>query len=208
MDLRNREQFLHYAIQNGIAWYQFINVSHGRRVKSGSLYLVTGCDKSAAWGVASYSHHFSDAKLSLKFMKVGLGEDGTSPYEWGPNPVATYTGPQQAVSGAVANPTLNQCAFIRGYRISVQPRLIPMLLGIKVKVEDGINPLHQPKGSSIALTLQDSTTYSSSLSCIHHGFSSYGKQHSKGKMDVADEHDILLENISGASDVSFFSSDA
>ncbi|KZP16869.1 hypothetical protein FIBSPDRAFT_831069, partial [Athelia psychrophila] len=38
-----------YAIKNALPWYTFINGSLERSAPNGSLYVVTGCDKSTAW---------------------------------------------------------------------------------------------------------------------------------------------------------------
>ena len=141
MDLRNQGRFFDYAVKNGQSWYRFVTGPLGRRIQNGSLYLVTGCDKSPAWGVASCSDPFGKTEVSLKFMAAESGKDGNSSslaYSWEEYKSATVrTG---------ADPSSNQCAFVRGFRISVQPGLIPWfpmnpLRRYKVKVEDGINPL-------------------------------------------------------------------
>ncbi|KZP15418.1 hypothetical protein FIBSPDRAFT_750151, partial [Athelia psychrophila] len=42
-----------YSIENAPSWYTFINGTLGREAPNGSLYVVTGCDKSATWGIAT-----------------------------------------------------------------------------------------------------------------------------------------------------------
>jgi hypothetical protein len=210
VDLRNRGLFYQYAARNAIAWYRFVNGPDlGRQAENGSLYLITGCDKSPAWGVASYSHPFGAPDVSLKFTAVGEGEDSTSPlaYSWeNYSSAAVRTGRQQDQDSEVpvgpessANSTPNQCVFIRGLRISLQPHVLRILLGDKVKVEEGFNPLCEVK-NSITSTLPRSTTNSSSLPLIH-GSPCYGMQHSNNKMN---ENDILLEHISDVSKVSSY----
>ncbi|KAK0476578.1 hypothetical protein EDD18DRAFT_1297353, partial [Armillaria luteobubalina] len=43
-----------YAIANGAAWYTYVNSLDylGRDAPNGSLYIVTGCDKTDSWGTA------------------------------------------------------------------------------------------------------------------------------------------------------------
>ncbi|KZP15423.1 hypothetical protein FIBSPDRAFT_795403, partial [Athelia psychrophila] len=38
-----------YSIENAPSWYKFINGTLRRRAPNGSLYVVTGCDKSTTW---------------------------------------------------------------------------------------------------------------------------------------------------------------
>jgi hypothetical protein len=207
VDLQNRERVLRYAAQNGMSWYRFVNGPLGRRVQNGSLYVVTGCDKSPAWGVASYSIPLGDTKFCLKFMTVGSGEDSTSlEYRWeGCHSAAVRTGRQQVRSSeatlgsgepqARTNMTFNQCAFIRGYRISVQSRLIPMPLDNKVKVEDGINPLALDgvKGGILS-------GFRSSLSALSRSEVPGLTLECSDSMEAG--HDILFEHLSDVSEVS------
>lgn len=212
MDLRKRGLFYQYAARNAISWYQFVNGPElDRRPENGSLYLVTGCDKSPAWGVASYSHPLGGTKVSLKFMAVGRRDDTSLEYSWeNYSSAVSRTGRQHDQCGSSEvgpessepgpNPTFNQCVFVRGLRISLQQGLMRRLLGERVKVEEGVYPLYKAKGG-ITSTLPGSTAYSSSQPLIHNGSPHYARQHSDRKVNAG--HDILLENISDVSDVSF-----
>jgi hypothetical protein len=212
VDLRKRGLFYQYAAHHAISWYKFVNGPDlDRRAENGSLYLVTGCDKCPAWGVASYCHPFggTQAEDSLKFMAVGQGEDGTSlAYTWENYSTAAVRTGRCEVGAAIdsessepANPSFNQCVFIRGLRISVRPGLLRVLLGNRVKVEEGFNSLS--KGgttSNLPESARDSSFHplipSSGSSCYE------GKQQSKQKVNVVNEYDISLESISDASNVS------
>ena len=193
VDLRKMGLFYQYSASNATAWYRFVNGPDlCRQAGNGSLYLVTGCDKSPAWGVASYSHPFGAPEGSLKFTAVGEEEDGSTSLAYGwenYSSAAVRTGRRQGRQSA-AGPELifNQCVFIRGLRISLQPQLLRRLLGDKVKVEEAFNPLHEVK-NNITSSLLKSTTNSS-----------YGKQRLK-KMDSANESDVLIEHISDVSEV-------
>ncbi|ESK82294.1 hypothetical protein Moror_15469 [Moniliophthora roreri MCA 2997] len=55
-DNLNEDDFDNYAAANAISWYTHINNVLGRRLGGNSLLLVTGVDKTSAWGVASFVH--------------------------------------------------------------------------------------------------------------------------------------------------------
>lgn len=205
MDLRNKGQFFEYAAQNGMSWYQFVNGPLGRRVQNGSLCLVTGCDKNPAWGAAAYSDPFGDTEVSLKFMALGPQKDDTSlSYKWEDYGYATVRSGRQRVASSGerrACPTFNQCAFVRGFRISVPPQSILMPLSIAVKVEDGINLLN--KGIDGITSTMPGSTGDSSAQPLFPGSFRYGQQHSDWKMNGTDEYNVSFEHISDVSDVSF-----
>ncbi|EEB99858.1 hypothetical protein MPER_00355, partial [Moniliophthora perniciosa FA553] len=49
VDCSHRAAFRAYARKHAFDWYQFVNGELGREAENGSLYLVTGFDKSDAW---------------------------------------------------------------------------------------------------------------------------------------------------------------
>ncbi|KZP32129.1 hypothetical protein FIBSPDRAFT_685746, partial [Athelia psychrophila] len=59
-----------YSIANAMSWYKFINRTLGREAPNGSLYVATGCDKSAAWGIATMGEASSSQTFSLQFTAV------------------------------------------------------------------------------------------------------------------------------------------
>ena len=215
-DLLAKKLFHEYAMRNAAAWYQFAGSPDlGRETENVSLYLVTGCDKSRAWGIASYDRPSGGAEISSKFMTVGVGEDGASPvYSWEDYSPATVRISCQdrsisnearrhsSVHDSNPSPTFNQCIFIRGFRISLETRYMHWLLGEKVKIEEGINPKTTLEGGTHSSLLLSTADSSSSQAVIYGGSSSYGRQNSDQRMDVINEHDILLQNISSVSSVS------
>ncbi|KIM91595.1 hypothetical protein PILCRDRAFT_27775, partial [Piloderma croceum F 1598] len=66
-DLLCINKFRRHAIENVMHWYEFVNGVLGREAPNGSLYLVTGCDKSTTWGIASVARVTETNALSLKF---------------------------------------------------------------------------------------------------------------------------------------------
>ncbi|KAI3618045.1 hypothetical protein WG66_005716 [Moniliophthora roreri] len=121
IDLKDRQSFLRYARRNASLWFEYADSQGGPRSgRMPILYLVTGCDKSTAWGVASFVKH-SDRQVVLPFYTIS-GAGGRICYEWGvdkscPNPRCApeaYSDPD----GSVPERHTNQCLFLREYRIS------------------------------------------------------------------------------------------
>ena len=211
-DLLARGLFHDYAKRNAAAWYQFATGPElGRAIENGSLYLITGCDKSPAWGVASYYHPSSGARVSCEFIGTALGDGYPRGYRWKDYSPATVRvsrqDPRRSTSARYGpgipnildpGPTCNQCVFVRGFRISLELRYLHKLFGPKVKIEDGINFKFEYSDA-----VDSEGGKPSSLSYMHGSSStSYGKQNSNRGITDANEDDILLENISSMSSVS------
>ncbi|KAF8959470.1 hypothetical protein BDZ97DRAFT_1705049 [Flammula alnicola] len=65
-DLANRAAFKRYLSDNVSSWYKYANGVRGREVNNGDLRLVTGVDKSRAWGMATFANVTEQTNLSLK----------------------------------------------------------------------------------------------------------------------------------------------
>ncbi|KAJ7357879.1 hypothetical protein DFH08DRAFT_932283 [Mycena albidolilacea] len=58
-------------------WYRYA------REHTGPLFVVTGCDKTTSWGIATASASSGAVGISLKFAVVGIAEGTLSPqYQW------------------------------------------------------------------------------------------------------------------------------
>ena len=103
-------------------------MARGREIGNGELHLVTGCDKTTSWGIATYSHLQSnrpeDNVSHLRFNPVGNERQDRHPsyttYEWDYEGVAEAKfGPEEdelvdlGLNGSV--PPRNQCTFIRSF---------------------------------------------------------------------------------------------
>ncbi|KZP33219.1 hypothetical protein FIBSPDRAFT_721276, partial [Athelia psychrophila] len=66
-DYTSLDEIRTYSIEHAISWYEFINGKLHRAAPNGSLYVVTGCDKSTAWGIATVGQHSSLQECSLQF---------------------------------------------------------------------------------------------------------------------------------------------
>ena len=125
-DLKNIRRFREYTLIHAESWYQYANGPCGREIGNGELHLVTGCDKTTSWGIATYSHFQSkraeDDVSLLRFNPVGNERQGRysshTRYEWDYEGVAeAKSGPEEdelvnlGINGSV--PPRNQCTFIR-----------------------------------------------------------------------------------------------
>ncbi|EEB90508.1 hypothetical protein MPER_11276 [Moniliophthora perniciosa FA553] len=59
--------FREYAERNAQHWYQYVSGARRRDVENGSIYLVTGFDKTNAWETALFSSSSSSPSCSLIF---------------------------------------------------------------------------------------------------------------------------------------------
>ena len=123
-DLLNFQDFNAIASQNAEEWYRFAIGTCGRDIKNGQLRLVTGCDKTNSWGIATYSDLRGPATLSL-------AADSTQPpveYTWNYEGRVTANlkaGPKSEESldsaGREEYPpdTRNQCTFLRSFTFTL-----------------------------------------------------------------------------------------
>ncbi|KAJ6514734.1 hypothetical protein DFH09DRAFT_252777 [Mycena vulgaris] len=111
------ETFRAYVRRYSQQWYTFAG---GRLPPNGSLFVVTGCDKTASWGIATASTASGCISVSLKFTVVGMVEGSLRPrYEWQDFGSATIRNSREYGSPR----TENQCIFIRGFFV---PRRTPI----------------------------------------------------------------------------------
>ncbi|KAJ7483539.1 hypothetical protein FB451DRAFT_107916 [Mycena latifolia] len=103
------ETFREHVRRHSHRWYKFAGA---RLPSNGSLFVVTGCDKTASWGIATASTTSGAISVSLKFTVAGLAEGSLRPrYEWRDFGSATVRNFRDYGSP----PAENQCIFIRGY---------------------------------------------------------------------------------------------
>lgn len=88
--------FLRQAVQHGLRWYKYTNLTCNRLAENGSLYLVTGCDKTSSWGIASCSNTSGEEEVSLKFEACQVAIVSASyVYKWETtSPATVRVGPQ------------------------------------------------------------------------------------------------------------------
>ena len=126
-DLQNIVTFKKYVSIHTESWYVYA-IRRGRQVGNKELRVVTGCDKTTSWGIATYSHFQSDRPKDnvslLRFNPVGNERQGRYPshttYEWDyAGVLEAKFGPEEVelmnlgVNGS--EPLRNQCTFIRAH---------------------------------------------------------------------------------------------
>jgi hypothetical protein len=119
------ESFRSHVRKHSAQWYQF---ARDCLPSAGSLFVVTGCDKTSSWGIAAASTTSGTVEISLKFTVAGIVDGSLSPrYQWKDFGSATIRTSRECS----APRTENQCIFIRGF---VVPRQIPILTTIANKI--------------------------------------------------------------------------
>ncbi|KAJ7723408.1 G-protein alpha subunit-domain-containing protein [Mycena metata] len=132
MDLRRKQLFRDYALKHADRWYRFLNKDLGRMVENGSVYLITGVDKAASWGVACFSQDTSEGEVSLE-LKASMVATGNVKYSW----TSTEVSPIAARAGPDEPGNLNQAVFLRGYKVMLRERFAGLRGAVKVSpVED------------------------------------------------------------------------
>ena len=129
-DLGNKQKFLDHAFKYGHSWYEHANgPTFGRRISNGSLHLITGCDKSESWGIATFSGSAEECGLSLDFQVNAIGGGGFS----FACSEGKYTMPKSRVFPAtpdeVQQGKQNQCLFFRSITITIREGPLARFLG-------------------------------------------------------------------------------
>jgi len=128
--------FKSHAITHAYSWYKFANQNHHRGVPNGSLYLITGTDKTSSWMVGAFSDALPGDQVSLQLSTAGIDGGSTSyNYSWATASTPVYrTGcsnnrintdhndldaidRDNTIFQGDAPDNQNQCVFARGYRI-------------------------------------------------------------------------------------------
>ncbi|KZP33714.1 hypothetical protein FIBSPDRAFT_989896 [Athelia psychrophila] len=134
VDYRGLKELRSYAMRNGESWYEFINETLGLEAPNGSVYLVTGCDKSTTWGIASVSHGSSSNTIALRFTAAQSVQASASySFSWEAHcPAFVRTGQDLGDDDSLPQ---NQGLFVRGLKIRVRDNAVVRQLKGAVKVE-------------------------------------------------------------------------
>ena len=125
-DLKNISRFRDYAVAHAESWYEYANGLCGREIGNGELHMVTGCDKTTAWGIATYSHLQSkrpEGSVTLLSFEA-VGNEGHGRRSSYPTYAWDYKGAVEAKVGPEGDELMdlgaqgstfprNQCTFIR-----------------------------------------------------------------------------------------------
>ncbi|KAJ6512752.1 hypothetical protein C8R45DRAFT_326630 [Mycena sanguinolenta] len=125
--LENLESMRRYAAKHAESWYKYVNGTRGRGLVNGNLYLVTGCEKSQSWGMASFHDVSLQDEFQLLFTPTADADNGYR-YRW----QGIHCSRKQADSPLVDGTPLNQTTFIHAFAISVGERIWEKLFGVEV----------------------------------------------------------------------------
>ena len=115
-----------YAAQYVRGWYAYAKRRRRFSTPQGSLYLIDKCIKTNAWGIAVFIHPTPQFLLSddysLDFKTENRGHAEVV-YNWESQyDVATRVEPTPASSGGSFTAPVNQCIYIRGYKLLLRKR--------------------------------------------------------------------------------------
>jgi hypothetical protein len=112
----NKLDFQRHAARHAVGWYEYM-LNKGRDVTNGSLYFVTDCIKSVNWGIATfYASPAANDYLHLVFDERSCRWEYLGKVEARDGPRST-----DIVTPDGGEP--NQCVFLRGYKIMLQPHV-------------------------------------------------------------------------------------
>ncbi|KAF7374475.1 Guanine nucleotide-binding protein alpha-4 subunit [Mycena sanguinolenta] len=124
--LHNLAAMERYAAEHAESWYKYVNVTRGRGLVNGHLYLITGYEKAPSWGIA----YFHDVSLQNEFkLSFGPTVDAANGYKYRWN--GSHCHYKQA-DAPLVNGLLNQTTFIHAFAISVGEGIWENLFGVKV----------------------------------------------------------------------------
>ncbi|KAF9061731.1 hypothetical protein BDP27DRAFT_1428652 [Rhodocollybia butyracea] len=126
IDHKDVAQFRTYAKDYGKSWFSYTHQSSAQ-----SLYLVTGCDKVRAWGMACFSDAVGQVHLELVPRAPGDG---------GARPKYRFTRKDFAATCSGADGKLqNQCVFLRGHRITLRKNPLHRKERVQVSAFPGLD---------------------------------------------------------------------
>ncbi|KAF9255594.1 hypothetical protein L218DRAFT_937495 [Marasmius fiardii PR-910] len=129
-DCETRRYFRDYAMRNAIGWYEFIRENLGMEIGNGSIYFITGYDKTDCWENAVFSSSVKERSCELVVNTGGVVGVGGRINMSDSSMHASFS-KRRSPPG---NPYQNQALFIRGFRISVPHKFRSFLGGSTVEI--------------------------------------------------------------------------
>ncbi|KAJ6570324.1 hypothetical protein B0H10DRAFT_1964790 [Mycena sp. CBHHK59/15] len=197
-DLLPLNIFKEYVLRHGRSWFKFLE-HQGWPVNDLSLYLVTGCDKTAAWGAAAFSKSSGTGEVNMKFGpspvagQVAYSWDKTS-YNYGFAHAGPHRQPGDEEWGE------NQSVFIHRYTVTMRRGLTSSLKG-PVK----LGPIQGYSSSQLAGSLTRISGLLSWASSRNTDSASVGRNGdqspSESEVDVEYTPDVSEESLNFPDDV-------
>lgn len=150
------------------SWYKYIIKEKQWDVENGALFLVTGCMKSKQWGITTFDEHSLEGSGALHLSSPFWRQDN---YKWRPViPNVTKTGP---TSKDIPKDSLNQCTFIRGYRIMLRDLVYKRLQPTTCVPSDAGSSSEATRVQQPLSTLSNTQDHSSGHACQGQGAQSF-----------------------------------
>ncbi|KAJ7255435.1 hypothetical protein B0H12DRAFT_532474 [Mycena haematopus] len=130
--LEDVEHVRRYAACNAESWYKYIKETRGRRLTNGSLYLITGCEKSRSGSMASFQNVLPGAEFQLSFRPT-TNADGGYKYRFHRGTLAKTKHFEEPAQHDGC--PLHHTTFLHGFSISLGEGIWGRLFG-KVTVSD------------------------------------------------------------------------
>ncbi|KZP15437.1 hypothetical protein FIBSPDRAFT_977812 [Athelia psychrophila] len=127
-DYDHIEDIRKYSIKNAPSWYTFINGTLARWAPNSSLYVVTGCDKSTTWGIATSAENSSSSDFSLTFAVKFVSASAGYSCSWSTTGITVHRNSTASNLGPGVMQPYNQCLFIRGFKIRAREGLFNTLM--------------------------------------------------------------------------------
>ncbi|KAJ7471527.1 hypothetical protein B0H11DRAFT_1371391 [Mycena galericulata] len=188
--LANLESMKQHVAKNAESWYTYINDVRGRGLANGDLYLVTGCEKSSSWGMASF--HSIHEEFQLTF-KPTADANAAYKYRWKgihgrKNPARTKTSKPALM--------INQTTFVHGFSISLGGGIWARVFGDVGICENLDLPLDASRGGD-----PGSRSHDGGSSFFSWSFGFLGGATAGGKHRAAGDADIFISEQSPTSKI-------
>ncbi|KAJ7167815.1 hypothetical protein C8R46DRAFT_1094240 [Mycena filopes] len=124
--LNDLDKIRQHAIACAESWYHYAIVARGRTTAfNGSLYLITGTEKTDCWGIAT-TRQIYEGGSCLHLMPGGTDPHQTHPWHWDYSPSSTkgFTSRPDVVRGCK-----NQTVFLHGFKMGLGSRAWTRALG-------------------------------------------------------------------------------
>ncbi|KAJ6512738.1 hypothetical protein C8R45DRAFT_326236 [Mycena sanguinolenta] len=116
--LENLEAMRRYAAKNAASWYKYAKGARGRALANGDLHLITGCEKAASWGMATFYNPILQGNFQIKFRPT-QGEAEGFRYRW-QGPCCHW---KHHDAPPVPGTPLNHTTFVHTFTVSISQRL-------------------------------------------------------------------------------------
>lgn len=131
-DLSNFSRLRQYIVSHAEDWYNFVNGPRGREAQNGDLHVVTGCDKTTSWGMATFacSNLSQETNVRLKFSALGEHQsqrNAGNKYMWEHSGVAEVRvgpgrGENEELGETDSNRLRNQSLFLRTLNVTLSEK--------------------------------------------------------------------------------------